>query len=65
MSKKVVEIDTDEIAALVRGCDRVLGLLAALAEAIAAIDVRTRHTRGWLAVMEYRVRHAQEVEDEN
>jgi nicotinamide riboside kinase len=65
MSKRVVEINPDEIAELVRGCDRARDLLAALAEAVAAIDARTRRTRVWLAVMEYRARHAQEVEDEN
>lgn len=65
-SEKIVEIDEQEIDAIRRGCIHARKLIAASAQALAAIDSRLLATERFLSVMEFRTRHAREVsEDEN
>ena len=64
MGEKKIEIEQSEIEALLRGCVTARKLIASIVPALQAVDIRLRATENWLSTMEFRTRHAEEVEDD-
>jgi hypothetical protein len=59
---KRIEIDETELAKLRKDCVYCRQLIAAVAQALTAMDSRLKAAAIWFDVMEFRTRHAEEVD---
>lgn len=59
---KRIEIDETELVKLRKDCVYCRQLIAAAAQALTAMDSRLKAAAIWFDVMEFRTRHAEEVD---